>query len=69
MIQIGSIGWTTEIVNLNISISNTHLFNFYVEAERKTGDCCSYTEYNEVRNEANEFELDSESGIYKILVE
>lgn len=37
LIQIGSIGWKTEIVNLKINISDNHIFNFYVDAEKKNG--------------------------------
>jgi len=68
LIQIGSIGWATEIVNLKIDISDNHIFNFYVDAER-IEDCCSYTEYNEINLTDSEFELNSQTGIYKILVE
>jgi hypothetical protein len=69
LIQIGSIGWQTEIVNLNISISDNHIFDFYVDAVRKTRECCNYTEYNEITITDSEFELDSQTGLYKILVE
>ena len=69
LIQIGSIGWETEIVNLKIDISDNHTFNLYIDAERKTGDCCSYTEYNEITIADSEFELDTQTGIYKIFVE
>jgi hypothetical protein len=69
LIQIGSIGWETEVVNLKVSISDNHIFDLYVDAERKTGDCCSYTEYNEITIGESEFELDTQSGIYKIFVE
>lgn len=69
LIQISSIGWETEIVDLKISISNNHIFNLYVDAKRKTADCCSYTEYNEIKITNSEFELNNQTGIYKILVE
>lgn len=69
LILISSIGWETEIVNLKIDISNNHIFDFYVDAERKVEECCSYTEYNEITVRESEFELDSQNGIYKILVE
>ena len=69
MIEIGSIGWKTEIVNLKIEILDNHIFDFYVDVERKMGDCCSYTDYNEITIRESEFELDTQSGIYKILVE
>lgn len=69
LIQINSIGWETEIVNLKIDISDNHIFDFYVDAERKKRDCCDYTEYNEITIGESEFELDSQTGLYKILVE
>ena len=68
LIQIGSIGWVTQIVSLKIDISDDHIFNFYVDAER-IEDCCSHTDYNEINLTNSEFELDSQTGIYKIFVE
>lgn len=68
LLQIGSIGWKTETVNLKIDIADNHIFNFYVEAER-IENCCSHTEYNEINLTDSEFELDGQTGIYRILVE
>ncbi|MCF8714468.1 hypothetical protein JM658_06445 [Joostella atrarenae] len=67
LIQIGSIGWETEIVNLNINISEDHIFDLYVDVERKSENCCSFSQYNEIR--VSNSELDTQTGIYKILVE
>lgn len=67
LIQIGSIGWETEIVNLNINISEDHIFDLYVDVERKSENCCSFSQYNEVR--VSNSELDTQTRIYKILVE
>lgn len=69
LIRIGSIGWKTEIVNLKVAIDDTPIFSFYVDTERKMGDCCSYNQYNEISVTDSEFELDSQTGIYKILQE
>lgn len=69
LIQIGFIGWETEVVNLKIDILNTQIFNLYVDAERKKEDCCSYTEYKEISISDSEFEFDKQTGIYKILLE
>jgi len=69
IIQVNSIGWETEIVNLEVSIAENELFNFYVDAERKLADCCSYTDYNEITITNAEFELDNETGVYKILID
>lgn len=69
LIQIGSIGWKTEVVNLKFIIANNHLFDFYAAAERKSGECCEYTEFNETKIIDAEFEFDNQTGIYKILIE
>lgn len=69
LIQIFDIGWETEIVDLKIDIADQHIFNLKVDAERKTGDCCSYTEYNEVAVSGADFDLDNQTGLYTIKVE
>ncbi|HAF78877.1 MAG TPA: hypothetical protein DCG42_16325 [Maribacter sp.] len=69
IIHISSIGWKTEIVNLEIHIANNHIFDFYVDAERKIEDCCSYTNYNEILVLNSEFELNNETGTYVIFME
>jgi hypothetical protein len=68
LIAISSIGWETEIVNLKIDIADNHIFNFYVDAER-INDCCSHTAYNEITITDAAFELDNQTGTYKIFVE
>jgi len=69
LIQINSIGWATEKVNIQINISNQNIFNLYVDAERVSEDCCSFTRYNELKIENADFELDSMKEIYKILID
>ena len=69
IIQIENIGWVTEKVNLQINISENHIFDFNVNAERKTGECCSYTEYNNITIGNSEYELENQTGIYKIMKE
>lgn len=69
LIQPDLIGFKTEIVNLKIEISGKHIFDFYVDAESKTSDCCSYTEYNEISVRNSEFELNSQTGVYRIFVD
>ena len=68
LIQINSIGWSTVIVNLKFYVSNQYIFDFYVDAERKSEDCCNFTQYNEIIITESEFELNSQSGIYTILL-
>lgn len=67
-LTIYSVGWQTEIVNLEVRSGGDLLFTFYVDAERKTGNCCSYTQYNEVRIDDAEFEYDTADYLYKILI-
>lgn len=69
LIQNHTIGWGTEIINYSFRVGNAHIFNLYVDAERVSEDCCSYTKLNEVGIENSEFELDSKTGIYRIFVE
>lgn len=69
VIQIQEVGWETETVNLEIKVSEDTVFNLYVNAERTTDDCCSFTKYNEIEIRNAEFELDSQTGVYKILVD
>jgi len=69
VIKINTIGWKTEIVNYSIRISSDVIFDLYVNAERKKGECCSYTEFKEIRIENSDFELNQDTGIYKILVD
>ena len=67
LISVYSIGWKTEIVNLKIDISDQHIFNFYVDVERKNGDCCSYCDYNEISVEDAEFDFNQQTEVYKII--
>ena len=69
VIRIYTIGWQTETVNYTIQMSSEPLFELFVDAERLNTDCCSYTEYNEIRIENTEFKQDPSTGIYKILVD
>jgi hypothetical protein len=69
IIEINTIGWNTEIVNYSIQISSTSVFELFVNAERLDKNCCTYTEYKEIRIKNIDFELNKENGIYKILIE
>jgi hypothetical protein len=56
-------------VNYSIQISSTSVFELFVNAERLDKNCCTYTEYKEIRIKNIDFELNKENGIYKILIE
>lgn len=69
LIRIPSIGWKTEKVNALVSVSGNDIFNLVVDAERKNENCCEFTNYTETEILNATFELNSENGIYSILVE
>jgi len=68
-IQINSIGWETEKVNYLIKIVDTEVCNLVVDAERKSEDCCSFTQYNEISIENTEYEFDLYSGYYTVYID
>lgn len=68
LITINSIGWTTEQVNMEVSVGDETFFSLYVDAERKS-ECCSYTEYNEVLITGADYSYNQTTGIYTIFVE
>lgn len=64
---ISTIGWKTEKVNYSITIKEKSIFGLYVDASIINGTC-SYTKYNEILIKNAEFELNKNTGVYKILV-
>ena len=69
LIEIYTIGWQTEIVNYRINIASENIFNLYVDAERLSEDCCSFTRYNKFEIDNAEYSQNPETGIYSILLE
>jgi hypothetical protein len=69
LIEISSIGWSTEIVNASVKIADKEIFSLYVDAELVSENCCSFTRYHEIEITGVEFVLDNTLGIYKILIE
>ncbi len=67
-IQIHSIGWQTEVVNCHFYHKDEQLFTFYVDAVRKSDDCCSFTRFNAIDLEGKEFELDNSLGVYRVFI-
>ncbi|MBP1838287.1 hypothetical protein [Formosa algae] len=68
IIQINSIGWKTETVNLEVKIKDETIFNLYVDSERKNEDCCSFTNYKAVEIQNVEYTQEDQFDIYTILV-
>ncbi|MGI9530177.1 hypothetical protein [Lutimonas sp.] len=69
IIQIGSIGWETEIAEVVLKVGDKTILNLYVDCERLSRNCCSFTEYNEIRIENAEYELDQQSEVYTVLIQ
>lgn len=69
LISITSIGWQTEKVTLSVQVSGEELFKLYVDAERLSDDCCSFTIYNEITIENADYKLDANSGVYSIYID
>ncbi len=65
-IHVYSIGWQTEVVNCHFYYDNEELFTFYVDAVRKSEDCCSFTDYRAIELEGKEFDLDKTKGVYSV---
>lgn len=65
-IQINTIGWETETVTYIFNIADDVTFNLFVDAERKDGSCCDYTEIKELRIDNIDHEITDE--LIKILI-
>ena len=69
ILVLQDLGWQTEIVNYSIQINDKELFTLYVDAERNSEDCCSFTRYNEIKIENSNYTFDKGKGLYTILIE
>ena len=67
-LQIQSIGWQSEVVNVHFTIGEQTLFTLYVDAERKESDCCSFTRFKAIEVGEAESVRNQETGIYRILM-
>ncbi len=68
IIMINSIGWQTEVVNAELWLKNEKILTLKVDATAKSDECCSWTEYNSVEIEHQDFSLERETGAYKIFI-
>lgn len=69
LIRIGEIGFKTQKLTLNISLADKLLYTFYVDAESKSNDGCSFTDIKEVKITGANYKLNTENGIYTISVD
>ena len=69
LIQIGTIGWESEIIECSLKINGSEIFGLYVDAKRVSENCCSFTLYDEFRIENTAYEYDDQLGIYRIFLD
>ena len=69
LIVIGSIGWETEVAKVVVKTAGEDILNLYVDTERASENCCSFSKYNEKRIDNAEYTLDKQSDIYTIYIE
>jgi hypothetical protein len=67
-LKLNSFGWKTETIDYNIFVSDSLIFSLKVEAERAKDNCCDFTRYNQILIQGSDYQLNPESGIYKILL-
>ncbi|WP_343697657.1 hypothetical protein [Flavobacterium sp.] len=68
VITLGNIGWNTETINYSIKVAGKSIFEFHVQANRKSGKC-SHTEYQDLQIKNTAYQLDQTKGVYKILID
>lgn len=69
LVSINSIGWQTEVVEALVELGGEGKFTLYVDAERKSQNCCEFTTYNEIRIEGAAYEFDRQTGIYTVVID
>lgn len=69
IIAIYSIGFQTQTVTLSVALDGEEVFELFVDAVRKTEDCCNFTEYNAIEIRNAQFEQDLANDVYRILLE
>ncbi|WP_157417977.1 hypothetical protein [Aequorivita capsosiphonis] len=68
IISLGPFGWGNNNVNYILKIEERAVFTLKLDAEQKTEDCCSFVAVNNLEIKNTDYELNSETGIYEILV-
>lgn len=68
LINIGSIGWDSEIEHVVIKIAEDDILDLYVDSERVSENCCNFSRYNEIRIDNANYKLNSQSGIYTVYI-
>jgi hypothetical protein len=66
IITTNDIGWQTELLDIAFSLGGVTLFNFKVNAENVTEDCCNFTRYSDISVDGAESRVENSTGIYII---
>lgn len=69
IIRLGPFGWNIKTANYLVKIENTRIFKLKISAEEVTEGCCSFVKVTELKISDADFELEEQTGIYKIFVE
>ena len=69
LISIGSIGWDSEIEEVELIIAGESILTLYVDSERVSENCCSFSRYNEIRIDNAAYEQDTQSDIYTVYID
>lgn len=69
LISIGSIGWESEIEEVELIIAGESILILYVDSERVSENCCSFSRYNEIRIDNADYEQDTQSDIYTVYID
>lgn len=56
----------TQIVNYTFKLNDTEIFTFYVDVERVTEDCCTFSRYNEINLENATYSLNN--NVYEVYI-
>lgn len=68
-LRIPSIGWETEIAEVLVKLDGEEAFTLFVDVERRTENCCSFSEYNETRIDNADYEYDQQREFYRVYLE
>lgn len=68
LIRIGSIGWESEIEEVELIIAGERILILYVDSERVSENCCSFSRYNEIRIDNADYEQEAQSEIYTVFI-
>lgn len=68
-IKLNEIGRETEKIHYTINIADEVIFDLKIDAERKSEDCCTFTEIHSLKIESIEYIVDTTTEIITILVE